>query len=139
VTPAAFLDRDGTIIQHVHHLTNPADVRLVPGAGEAIARLQRAGYACVVITNQSVLGRGMIDQAGLDAVHAEVDRQLAEHQVVLDGWYVCPHVPTVDDPTIVEHPDRKPGPGMLLQAAGELQLDLAASWMVGAVGAGRPT
>jgi len=129
--PAVFLDRDGTIIEHVHHLTDPADVRLVPGAAEAIVALRLAGYACVVVTNQSVIGRGMLTEEGLRRVHDEMCRQLAERGAVLDGIYHCPIVPRTDDPTVVEHPDRKPGPGMLLRAARELGIDLSRSWMVG--------
>ena len=58
--PAVFLDRDGTLIEHVHYLSDPVDVRLLPGAAEALRRLRDAGFACVVVTNQSAIGRGMI-------------------------------------------------------------------------------
>ena len=129
--PAVFLDRDGTIIEHVHHLTDPADVKLIPGAAEAIKLLRQAGYACVVVTNQSVIGRGMVTEEGVERVHAEMRRQLAEHGAQLDAIYHCPIVPTTDDPTVVEHPDRKPGPGMLLRAGEHLDLDLSRSWMIG--------
>jgi len=126
-----FLDRDGTIIEQVHHLTDPADVRVIPGAAEAIRRLRSAGYACVLVTNQSVVGRGMLTVDGLEQVHAEMNRQLAAEGAALDGIYWCPVVPTTSDPTVVEHPDRKPGPGMLLRAAAELGLSRRRSWMVG--------
>jgi D-glycero-D-manno-heptose 1,7-bisphosphate phosphatase len=129
--PAVFLDRDGTLIEHVHHLTDPGDVRLVAGAGAAVERLRRAGFACVVVTNQSVVGRGMLTEAGLDAVHAVMDRQLADQGTGIDALYFCPTKPTTDDPAVVEDPDRKPGPGMLRRAAREHGLDLGASWMVG--------
>ena len=126
-----FLDRDGTVIEQVHHLTDPADVRAIPGAAEAIRLLRSAGYACVVVTNQSVVGRGMLTVDGLEQVHAEMNRQLAAEGAALDGIYWCPVVPTTSDPTVVEHPDRKPGPGMLLRAAAELGLSRRRSWMVG--------
>ncbi len=129
--PAAFLDRDGTIIELVHHLNDPADVRLIPGAGKAIAKLRAAGWPVVIITNQSVIGRGKLTEAGLDDVHAEMRRQLAEHGADVDGIYFCPLAPTIKDPTVIEDEMRKPGPGMLRQAADEMDLDLAASWMVG--------
>lgn len=129
--PAVFLDRDGTLIEHVHYLTDPADVRLVEGAAEAIRSLQENGYACVVVTNQSAIGRGMLDEEGLERIHAVMNAQLAERGVRLDGIYFCPVVPGVDDRSVVEHPDRKPGPGMLLTAARELDLDLSRSWTVG--------
>ena len=131
MTPAVFADRDGTLIELVHHLTDPADVRLISGAAQAIVDLRRAGWPVVVITNQSVLGRGKLTEAGLADVHAEMTRQLADHGAAVDGIYVCPLAPTIKDPTIIEDPMRKPGPGMLLQAAAELGLDLSRSWMVG--------
>ena len=76
-TGAVFLDRDGTLIELVHHLTDPADVRLIPGAGAALRRLRAAGRRVVVVTNQSVIGRGKLSEAGLAEVHAEMARQLA--------------------------------------------------------------
>ena len=128
---AVFLDRDGTVIEHVHYLLNPADVRLLPGVAEALIQLRRAGFFCVLITNQSVIGRGMITEGRLQEIHSEMNRQLAERGAALDGVYYCPDVPTGDDRTVVENMNRKPGPGMLLQAASDLRLDLARSWMVG--------
>jgi D-glycero-D-manno-heptose 1,7-bisphosphate phosphatase len=129
--PAVFLDRDGTIIEHVHHLTKPGQVTLLPGAPEAIRRLQSNDYACVVVTNQSVVGRGMLSDAGLQQVHDEMARLLEHFHVRLDGLYSCTLAPTVTDPTVIEHPDRKPGPGMLWRAAQELSLNVKLSWMVG--------
>lgn len=131
MTPAVFLDRDGTLIELVHHLTDPADVRLIDGSGPAIARLRDHGWKIVIVTNQSVIGRGLLTEDGLAHVHAEMRRQLAVNQTDIDGIYFCPVKPTVKDPVIIEDPMRKPGPGMLLQAAEEMSLDLAGSWMVG--------
>lgn len=128
---AVFLDRDGTLIDLVHHLTDPADVRLIPGAAAAVRNLRAAGYRVVIVTNQSVVGRGMLTEAGLAEVHAEMARQLAEEGTAVDAVYFCPLAPVQKDPTVIEHPMRKPGPGMLLQAAAEMGLDLAQSWMVG--------
>jgi D-glycero-D-manno-heptose 1,7-bisphosphate phosphatase len=131
MTPAVFLDRDGTIIEHVHHLSDARDVRLIEGAGPALAALQRAGFVNVVVTNQSVIGRGRLTRDGLREIHASMNGQLAEYGVTLDRIYHCPLLPNGCDPEVVEHPDRKPGPGMLQRAAAELQLDLPRSWMVG--------
>ena len=128
---AAFLDRDGTIIEHVHHLNDPAQVRLIPGAAEAIRILQAFDYACVVITNQSVIGRGLLTVEGLERIHAEMHRQFAAHGVRLDGVFFCPIAPGVNNRSTMEHPDRKPGPGMLLRAAREMLLDISRSWMIG--------
>jgi D-glycero-D-manno-heptose 1,7-bisphosphate phosphatase len=129
--PAVFLDRDGTIIEHVHYLRDPADVRLLPGAAEAVRRLRDAGFARVVVTNQSAIGRGMLTEERLAEIHAEMNHQLAAEGEAIDAIYHCSVAPSSDDPAALEHPDRKPGPGMLLRAAAELGLDLGASWMVG--------
>lgn len=129
--PAVFIDRDGTLIELVHYLADPADVLVLPGAAEALMRLRDGGFAIVVVTNQSIIGRGLLDEAGLTAVHAAMHAQLASASVQLDGVYHCPFEPTQRDPTTVDHDDRKPGPGMLLRAARELSLDLSQSYMVG--------
>jgi D,D-heptose 1,7-bisphosphate phosphatase len=129
--PAVFLDRDGTVIEHVPYLSDPALVRLLPGSAEALVRLRRAGFACVVVTNQSAIGRGKLTEDRLEAIHTELNRQLAAYGAVLDGIYYCPDAPSGEDRTVIECPDRKPGPGMLLRAAAELELDLSSSWMVG--------
>ena len=129
--PGVFLDRDGTLIEHVHYLSDPGHVRLLPGAAEAIRRLHRAGFACVLVTNQSAVGRGMITEARLHEIHAEMDRQLAERGATLDAIYYCTDVPDGSARTDGKNENRKPGPGMLLRAATELGLDLPASWMVG--------
>lgn len=129
--PAVFLDRDGTIIEETHYISSPSQVRLLPGAAEAIQRLREAGFACIVISNQSAVGRGMIQAADVLAVQAEVDRQLAAAGAGLDGFYWAPVAPVGTDREVIEHPDRKPGPGLLLRAAENLGLDLTRSWMVG--------
>jgi D,D-heptose 1,7-bisphosphate phosphatase len=129
--PAVFLDRDGTLIEDIPYLTRPDQVRVLPGVGRALVRLREAGLASVVVTNQSAVGRGLLSEDGLKAVHEEMVRQLAADGAVLDGIYHCPVVPSADDRTVVEHRDRKPGPGMLLRAAGDLELDVLRSWMVG--------
>jgi histidinol-phosphate phosphatase family protein len=129
--PAVYLDRDGTVIEHVHYIADPAHVRLLPGAAEALRRLVGAGFALVVVTNQSAIGRGFIAVEQYEAVDAEMRRQLAAEGLKLDGVYYCPDVSELDDPTIVTHDDRKPGPGMILRAARELGLDPSRSWMIG--------
>jgi histidinol-phosphate phosphatase family protein len=123
--PAVFLDRDGTLIEERNYLTRPEQVRLLAGVGPALARLRGAGFVCVVVTNQSAIGRGMMTEADLVVVHAELRRQLQAAGGDVDAIYHCPAGP--DD----AHPERKPAPGMLLRAASELGLDLARSWMIG--------
>jgi D,D-heptose 1,7-bisphosphate phosphatase len=127
-----FLDRDNTIIDDPGYLTDPAAVKLLPGADQALRSLAEAGWKLVLVSNQSAIARGLLTEEGLDRVHGELRRQLRERGVNLDGIYFCPYHP---DATVEryahESPDRKPQPGMLLRAAKDLQIDLAASWMIG--------
>jgi D,D-heptose 1,7-bisphosphate phosphatase len=127
--PAVFLDRDGTLIEDVPYLSDPADVRLFPGAAEALMRLQHAGFVLVLVTNQSGIGRGFFTEDRLGEIHDELEGRLAARGVSLDGIYYCPAVPAEGGGP--DCPDRKPSPGMLLRGADELGLDLDASWMVG--------
>jgi D,D-heptose 1,7-bisphosphate phosphatase len=129
--PAVFLDRDGTLIKDVPYLSDPAMVSLLPGVADALKRLRRAGFARVLVTNQSAIGRGTLTVDRLAEIHAQLNRQLALEGATIDGIYYCPDAPKTGDRTMVESPDRKPGPGMLLRAAADLNLDLQASWMVG--------
>jgi len=129
--PAVFLDRDGTIIESVHYLSDPREVRLIPGASDAIRRLREAGFVCVVVTNQSAIGRGMITEDQLVTIHDEMNRRLAAEGAEVDAIYFCPEAPSVEDRGTIEYQDRKPGPGMLYRGATDLGLDLDASWMVG--------
>jgi D-glycero-D-manno-heptose 1,7-bisphosphate phosphatase len=119
------------LIEHVPYLSDPALVRLLPGAAGALQRFRRAGFACVLVTNQSAIGRGMLTRERLDQIHTEMNRQLAARGATIDAIYYCPDAPADDDRTVMEIPDRKPGPGMLLRAAKELGLDTRTSWMVG--------
>jgi D-glycero-D-manno-heptose 1,7-bisphosphate phosphatase len=129
--PAVFLDRDGTLIEERSYPKDPDQVQLLPGAAAAVRRLRSAGFACVVVTNQSGVGRGLLTEAQMHAVNDEMQRQLRAADIQLDGLYCCTLAPRTSDQTAIEHLDRKPGPGMLLRAARELQLDLEASWVVG--------
>lgn len=129
--PALFLDRDGTVIQEVHYIRDPRHVSLLPGAAGAIARMRHAGHACVLVSNQAAVGRGIATLDDVAAVQAEVERQLQAAGAAIDGWYFCPEAPTTADRMLIDHPDRKPAPGMLLRAARELELDLSRSWMIG--------
>ena len=125
--PAVFLDRDGTLIHDRHYLSDPAGVELLPGAGAAVARLNRAGLFVVLATNQSGIGRGWFSEDDYRAVHRRLLELLAEQGARLDADYHCPLSPEAPDPGAM----RKPGAGMFLRAAREHGLDLAASWFVG--------
>lgn len=129
--PAVFLDRDGTLIEDVHFLCDPAQIRLLPGAASALLRLRDAGFRCVLVTNQSAVGRGMITEAQLQEIHAEMSRILAAEGSLLDGIYYCPDLPPREGSPVPPSGNRKPAPGMLLRAAADLGLDLESSWMVG--------
>jgi D,D-heptose 1,7-bisphosphate phosphatase len=129
--PAVFLDRDGTLNVDRSYLTKPEEMRLLPGVSDALRMLKDARFACVVVTNQSAVGRGMMTDADLQSIHDEMNRQLAEAGVVLDGIYSCTFAPSTTDQLAIVHPDRKPAPGLLLRAAAELHLDVKSSWMIG--------
>ena len=128
---AVFLDRDGTLNVDRSYLTKPADMLLLPGIGPALQMLQAAGFACVLVTNQSAVGRGLMTLEDLQHIHDEMNRQLAAVGVTLDGIYVSTAAPKTDDKLALDDPDRKPAPGLLLRAAAELHLDLQQSWMIG--------
>jgi D-glycero-D-manno-heptose 1,7-bisphosphate phosphatase len=96
-----------------------------------VRRLRLAGFAVVIVTNQSVIGRGKLTEAGLGKIHAHLADLLAGHDTKIDGFYHCPLKPSIKDPTVIEDPMRKPGPGMFFEAAQAMDLDLAASWMIG--------
>jgi D-glycero-D-manno-heptose 1,7-bisphosphate phosphatase len=122
-----FLDRDGTVVDDPGFLRDPADVSLLPGAAGAIAQLNQAGIAAVVVTNQSGIARGLILPEEYRAVEQRIGELLALEGGFLDATYHCPHYPAISGPCDC----RKPGTRLYRQAADELGLDLARSWAVG--------
>ena len=130
--PAVFLDRDGTLNEEVDYLSRPEDLRLIPGAAAAVARLNAAGIPVVVVTNQSGIGRGYYDWKDFAAVMSRMGTLLALESAHLDAVYASPHHEKGEGGYAhPDHPDRKPNPGMLRRAAEEHGLDLERSWMVG--------
>jgi len=130
--PALFLDRDGVVVEEVHFLHRPEDVRLLPGAGETIRRANAAGVHAVLVTNQSGIGRGRYGWDDFAAVQARLQDELAVKGARLDAVLACPFHPDATPPyRHADHPARKPNPGMLLRAADLLQIELARSWIVG--------
>ena len=130
--PAAFLDRDGTIVREVDFLTDPEQLELLPGAARALRRLERAGYARVLITNQSGVARGYLSEARLHEVHRQLRRMLSEAGASLDAIYYCPHHPSAGEPPYRRACDcRKPAAGMLERATDALGLDPRRSFTVG--------
>jgi histidinol-phosphate phosphatase family protein len=132
--PAIFFDRDNTLILNDGYLGDPSKVVLAPGAAAAVAKARSLGYATVVISNQSGVARGMFDEDAVHAVNAQMDQMLvAEHpSAVIDRHEFCPYHPegTVQ-PFAQESLRRKPKPGMILDAARTLALDLSRSWVIG--------
>ncbi len=126
VRPAAFLDRDGTIIVDPGYLDDPEQVRLIPDSASAIRRLNEAGWAVVVVTNQSGIARGYFTEADYDAVRAQVDELLSRQGARVDAHYHCPHYPAISACEC-----RKPGLQHYLHALGRFGIDPAKSWCVG--------
>ncbi len=129
---AVFVDRDGTVNREVHYLASVAGLRLLPGVAAAIRRLGDAGFAIVLVTNQSGVARGRMTLATVDAIHAELARRLAARGATLAGIYVCPHHPDAGAPPLRRRCQcRKPAPGLVRRAARDLGLDLGRSYCVG--------
>lgn len=129
---AAFLDRDGTILDELGYLTPASKIVTYPWSVDSIRLLNRAGYAVVIITNQGGIGLGLYDHDFVKSTHDALARQFAAAGAKIDAWYYCPHHPeAVVEEYRVTCGCRKPAPGMLHDAARDLDLDLAQSWMVG--------
>jgi D-glycero-D-manno-heptose 1,7-bisphosphate phosphatase len=123
LSPAAFIDRDGTIMEDADYCSHPRDVRIFPSVLEALRRLKSRGFKIIIITNQSGIGRGLFTLDQYRAVESEVSRQLGDGLV--DATYYCPDTPG-------QHSDcRKPAPGMVVKATRDHQIDLARSFLIG--------
>lgn len=122
LSPAVFVDRDGTVMEDCDYCSDPKDVKIFPGAQEALLRLKSKGFKLIIVTNQSGIGRGLMTVEQYRAVEAEVLRQL---DALIDATYFCPDVPGRDSSC------RKPAPGMVLQAKREHGIDLAGSFFIG--------
>jgi len=130
--PAVFLDRDGTIVREVDYLRSPREMRLLPRAAEGVRRLNEAGFAVVLATNQSGIARGLLSEDDLVDIHEALQRRLSKRGAHLDGIYYCPHHPAGSVSRYRRRcACRKPAPGMLLRAARELDLYLSRSFAVG--------
>jgi D-glycero-D-manno-heptose 1,7-bisphosphate phosphatase len=119
------LDRDGTIIEEREYLSEPEQVKLIPGVAAALRELQKMGFGLVVITNQSGVGRGFFDRGQLQRVHQRLEELLQAEGIYLDGVYICPHTP--DDDCAC----RKPKLGLLQKAADDLDFNMANSIVIG--------
>lgn len=123
--PCIFFDRDGTLIEERHYLADPAQVALIAGAAEAVRLARSSGFLAVVLTNQSGVGRGYFTLEDVRRVNGRMVELLAAEGAAVDGIYVCPHAPEDGCPC------RKPGTGLVEQAARELDIDIGRSWMIG--------
>jgi D-glycero-D-manno-heptose 1,7-bisphosphate phosphatase len=124
--PAVFLDRDGVLIENREdYVREWSQVFIYPKTHLSLFRIQQAGYKIIIVTNQSAVGRGLISLQTAQEINRKLVETIRENNGQVDRVYMCPH-----------HPDdgcdcRKPKPGMILQAARELDLDLSRSWMIG--------
>ncbi len=123
VEKAVFLDRDGTLIRDVGYCSKAEDVELLEGVGKLLPKLKSAGFKLVIVTNQSGIGRGYFTEGDFWSVQHELEKQLGPG--VIDATYFCADTPQNGSER------RKPNPGMLLEAARELGIDLERSYMVG--------
>lgn len=133
---AIFLDRDGTLNRHIGFLRDIGDFELIPGAAEAIRKINASGYLAIVITNQPVIARGELTEDQLHEIHKKMATELGKEGAYIDALYYCPHHPDKGFPGEVpelkiECECRKPRPGMLQKAARDFNIDLSASWMIG--------
>jgi D-glycero-D-manno-heptose 1,7-bisphosphate phosphatase len=129
---AVFLDRDGTVNEEVGYLSELSQLRLIPGAAEAIRRLNEAGLPVVLVTNQSGVARGYFPEAFVEETHRLLKKLLAGEGARLDAIYYCPHHPTAGDSRYTAACNcRKPATGLLDSAARDLKIDLHRSYMVG--------
>lgn len=124
---AAFVDRDGTIIRDASYVRDPADVVLLPGAAEAIRRLNDEGAAVIVVTNQSGIARGYLDEGDYERVHARMNALLSAEGARINASYMCPHHPDITGPCDC----RKPGLALYRRAIADHALEPSRSLFTG--------
>ena len=130
--PAVFLDRDGTLIEERGFIDRLDMVSVYPWTGDALRLVTRAGFAAVVVTNQSAIARGMFDEAFLHDVHRSIDAHITGAGGAIERYYYCPHLPNAPVEKYRQACRcRKPGPGLIEQACRELDLDPARSVPIG--------
>lgn len=129
----AILDRDGVLNLDVGYAHRPDQLVMIRGAAAAVRRLNKAGWAVAVVTNQSGVARGLYDEAQVGVFHAAIAAALAEAGAHIDAWYVCPFHPdaVVAAYRHADHPDRKPNPGMLLRALADFAVRPSDAFLIG--------
>ncbi len=133
MTKAVFLDRDGTINKEVPYLHRIKDLRLLQAAATAIKKFNQLGFLVVIVTNQSGIARGLLNEDKVDEIHAVLIKRLAKKGAKIDAIYYCPHHPS--EAKIKKYRIfcrcRKPNVGLIKKAAKEFKIDLRKSFMVG--------
>ena len=122
---AFFLDRDGTVIKEVNHLSTVEETELYPYTIEALKLLKDAGFIFFITTNQSGVARGYFDASAVNAIHAKIQNELKANGLQMESFHFCPHMPDAGCKC------RKPNTGMIEQACENFDIDLSESWMVG--------
>jgi D-glycero-D-manno-heptose 1,7-bisphosphate phosphatase len=132
MTPAVFLDRDGTMVHDVGYLSRHEDLRWFPWTIDAIRLLNRAGLLVCVTTNQGAIGLGLCTEDFVQALHREMDETVTASGGRIDAWYYCPHHPrAVTAGLRIDCVCRKPRPGMIERATADFEIDLPRSFVVG--------
>jgi D-glycero-D-manno-heptose 1,7-bisphosphate phosphatase len=123
---AVFLDRDGVLTrERADYVKTPEELQVLPGIGSALQNLRKMGFRLVIVTNQSVIGRGLASHEDMKRIHEKLKSELDRLGCFVDAIYYCPHLPGEGCNC------RKPEPGMILRAAEDLRIDIASSWMIG--------
>ncbi len=129
---AVFLDRDGVINEEVGYLDSLDKLKIIPGAYEAVRLINAGGMKAVVISNQAGVARGLLTEAFVQKINHSLQKALLQRGALIDNFYYCPHHPSEGvEPYRRVCNCRKPAPGMLLQAAQDLDIDLTRSYFVG--------
>jgi D-glycero-D-manno-heptose 1,7-bisphosphate phosphatase len=129
---AVFLDKDGTLIPDIPYNVDSNKVTLSDGVIEGLQLLQSYGYLLVIVSNQSGIAHGYFTEEQLNRVKEKINSMCSKMGIYLDGFYYCPHHPQgIVEGYNADCDCRKPNPGLLLKAAGDMDIDLADSWMIG--------
>jgi D-glycero-D-manno-heptose 1,7-bisphosphate phosphatase len=130
--PALFLDRDGVVVVDTNYLGQVEDLRMIAGSAGAIARCNALGIPIVLVTNQSGIARGYYDWNAFQAVQGAISEALIAAGAHLDAVLACAYHGEGHEPLrLAGHPWRKPNPGMIIEAATRMSLDLSKSWIIG--------
>jgi D-glycero-D-manno-heptose 1,7-bisphosphate phosphatase len=129
---AVFIDRDGTINEEAGYPADFARMKIYPESYEAVRLINEAGFLAIVVTNQSGIGRGLLTESDLAAIHDKMRAAFTTHGARLDAFYYCPHYELSPDPRYgIACECRKPNPGLARRAAADFAIDLKRSYMIG--------